>query len=347
MKKGIIWTIILMAVATIVSVAVVSCKKDNENALLGNNNETSKSFDMRQIDDMSAYLKNFRQKMLEGKDCETLSLEDAAWHLASLMNYEHCNTNVHFNDVRFDSIYMQVNVTDGVVLMGDLRTAYEQMWPAIQKFQKGLNLNNQNLRFVNMSISDSGKASITMMTTFFSDEKDLGDYLWYFPDIDYLDSICQLYFDEYAIYPWNYGAVRRLNSTINALEGNLYIPDYPQSSAYYPSRSYTFYYNLWVDPYNDPPFFYNNSRLFTYHYQGLGVPNGINISPEEMCYANDSYIGLGFEYLEANPNSLYPNERPVYWLVDPDTIVSSNIICHKLIVQYGCPILVGPGPGGD
>ena len=344
MNKRLTFAILMMAVATIISVAVVSCKKETQNALLNKQNRTT-SFDIGQINDMAAYLTEFKQKMLESKGDEALRLEDAAWHLASLANYEHCNINVHFDDVRFDSIYMQVNVTDGVVLMGDLRTAYEQMWPEIQKFQKGLNLNNQNLRFVNMSISDNGKASIIMMTTFFSGEKDLGDYLWYFPDMDYLDSVCQLYYDENTTYTWNNSAIKRLNTVINVLEGNLYIPSQPQSSAYSPTRYYVFYYNLWTDPFNLPPFYYNYSRLFAKPYSG--ETSTVSLSPVEMCYCTDSYIGLGYYYLETHYDSLCPNERPVYWTVVSDKLTNPNVICHHLIVQYGVPILVDPNPGSN
>ena len=340
MKKHLSLAIFVMAVATIVSVALVSCKKDNENALLGKNNETSKSFDMRQIDDMSAYLKNFRQKMLEGKDCETLNLEDAAWHLASLMNYEHCNINVHFDDVRFDTLDMQINVTDGCVLMSDLREAYEQTWPIIKKFQDGLGLDNQNLRFVNMFISEDGNASIIMMTTFFSEEKDLDDHLWYFPNENYLDSIYDYYFDEYASYLWNYGAVRKLTTVINVIEGNRYDPSHPQSSNYTPTRIYTFYYNYWIDPYGSP--FYYNSRLFSHFYNTIGIPD-YYLDQDAMRYCLDSYSGLAYQWLNDNPSGI-DGECPVYWAVIPEAIINSNIICHKLTVQYGSPNLVGPGP---
>ena len=339
--KKLFISIFVMAVVAFTLVTVVSCKKDNQNALLGNNNETSKSFDMRQIDDMGAYLKDFKHKMLESKDGEALSLEDAAWHLASLANYEHCNINVHFDDVRFDTIYMQVNVTGGNVLMDDLCVAYEQMWPAIKKFQNSLGLDNQNLRFVNMSIADDGNAKIALMTTSCNE---LRDHLWYFSNATTLDSVCNCYYGQNSVYQWNTYATSNLTNVINIFEGNHYTD--PQSSCYIPTRFYVFNYNFWIDQYNQTPFYYN-SRLFAKY--SLNDPYSFScyLNFSQMSYCTDSYLGMGIQYL--NDNYYVDDEYPISWSVSADYTQSSTptyyIYHHKLMVQYGQLCIVDPNPG--
>ena len=69
----------LLVVAAI-SVVVVSCKKETASAVTDNKNESVQTFNPREIEDMNAYLKEFKQKMnstAKGED-ESLTLEDAA-----------------------------------------------------------------------------------------------------------------------------------------------------------------------------------------------------------------------------------------------------------------------------
>lgn len=112
MKKKVIFiATFLVIVAT--AVAVVSCKKETTNALqYGNSQSTTKTFKVPEVDDMNAYLKGFKQKMQESlyaKDDEMFSLEEAAWHLSSVANYDFANANVEYTDLRFDTLQYQVN----------------------------------------------------------------------------------------------------------------------------------------------------------------------------------------------------------------------------------------------
>ena len=164
--------ILAMAVTAIVSIAVVSCKKENQDASL-NNPQPVKTFTAPQIDDMNAYLKDFKQRMQASKDGETLTLEEAAWHLSCLANVDFCRVNVEYDNFQFDTIDMQVNVTNGAMLMSDLCTAYEQMCTEIQQFKKGFNHFDQNLYFIKVSINAEGNAKIALMTSYTNSSKDL------------------------------------------------------------------------------------------------------------------------------------------------------------------------------
>ncbi len=59
--------------------------------------------------------------MMDGDGNELLTLDDAAWRLACMANIEHCNINVEFNDVRFDTICILANVIDDGILVKDLQ----------------------------------------------------------------------------------------------------------------------------------------------------------------------------------------------------------------------------------
>ncbi len=328
MKKinSIIAIFALAIVAT--AVAFVSCKKETEKALSQKDCTIQQAADVRQIEDINLYLKDFKKKMKESKGDEAYTLEDAAWHLACLANVDLCNANVEFNNVRFDTIEIQVKVNDGVVEMRELRLAYEQMLTEIQSVEETLGLDNQNLRFVDVFVSENGIARIVLMNTSNILSRNLYDNYWYFPDtFGYLDSICYVQFTNYQ-YQWNTTAKRELERVINVFEGR----ETPYATSYNPTRIISFDFPQWIDPYGSP--FDLDSRL---------CAGTFYLSQEDMCYCLDSYLGLGIEYL-AN-NYYVENEYPIYWTIKPiDTVLPNDNLhsyYHRLNVRFGTPANAG------
>lgn len=70
---------------TIVAAIIIACTKEKETIVSQSAIET---ITVSKEDDMSAYLKQFKEKMQSAtKGDETLSLEDARWHLEAVLNY--------------------------------------------------------------------------------------------------------------------------------------------------------------------------------------------------------------------------------------------------------------------
>ena len=86
MKKKNILCVATLIVVAIVSITVVSCKKESLASLQKQDNPTKEFFNPQEIEDMNAYLKDFKQKMIESKADESLGIDEAAWHLSSLFN---------------------------------------------------------------------------------------------------------------------------------------------------------------------------------------------------------------------------------------------------------------------
>ena len=99
-----------------------------------------------------------------------------------------------------------------------------------------------------------------------------------------------------------------------------------------PTRDYTFNYTNTHDPYGTDFYYINDSRVFAKKYPGY-VPN-YEFSTWEMCYLLDSYLGLGYDYIN---DHLYANESPANWNVIPKTKIYNNMnyIYHDLHVEYG------------
>ena len=291
-RRRLYYAICVMAVATIVLAVVVSCKKETSSDMLGNKYESAQAFNPRAIDDMNAYLKGFKQKMqsaAKGED-EALPLDEAAWHLSSLANYEFANANVECDDVRFDTLYGTVTVTNGSVLLSDLAIAYDDISTSIDKFYNGLMLENKHFRFINAFISEDGRVTVPLMTTFSYGSKDFPDHLWYYDDIWYLCDICDSIFPDTIMYPPGTTGKDALQEALNMVVCHpfsyIQIP-MPSQIVYYTFASNKeFDYEHYTDPYGSV---FNNSRLFNSSYPFIS-DLGLN-----MCYLYDSYLGLGFD----------------------------------------------------
>ena len=349
-NKHLVLAIVTMAVAAILSIAVVSCKKDTTNEMVSGTSESPAAFDPSHITDMSAYLKDFKQRMKTSKDGETLTLEEAAWHLSSLTNVDFCRINVEYDDFQFDTLDMQVNVTKGVMLMSDLCTAYEQMCTQIQRFKKGFDHLDQNLYFIKVSISDEGNAKIALMTSYTIGSKDLYNHQWYFSDVFEAIDACYEYYSDDSTYVWNGLGADELQRVLNIYEhheNGPTTPGGPVAVCYVPTRDHTFDYTNTYDPYGSESGYINESRVFAKRYQQQPNPNfGYTFDVWEMCYLLDSYLGLGYDYIS---DHLYVHEFPVNWTVTPKTFknTTSNspfykytYIYHQLHVEYGRSFIV-------
>ena len=273
-------------------------------------------------------------------DDEVLSLEEAAWHLSSVANYDFGHVNVEFDDIRFDTLYAQITVTDGGVLLSSLGLAYEKIHTDIEKFCQSLNLIEKYVRFIDVAVSGNGHAVISLVTTFKKDSKGWYDYHWYYPNeynlYGYADSICDAYFSDDSIYVWNDLGKRELVRWLNYTESHELFAH--NVTVYYTkTREYIFEFPYSSDPYGSPSAM--NSRLFG---------GGYEILKEEMCYYLDSYLGLGYKYLIDNPNNLLEGECPAIWSISCGTgVFPPNhlyINYHNLSVTYCCMHVIEPDP---
>lgn len=339
MKKTKLLIATLLVVAT-ASIVIVSCKKNNESTLNSKGYSTQKAFDYRQIDDKLTYFTDFKKRMTESKDNEVFNLNDAAWHLACLTNLDFCNINVKYDDFQFDTIDMQVEVLDSIMLLSDIDSAYDQMCAKIHQFKKGFNHCDQNLYYINVSIDANGSAKIALMTSFTSCTKNLIDHPWYFSDPFEAAYACDEYFSGDSVYIWNGLAATELERVLNIFEHHENGTGPNGAMCYIPTRNHTFDYTNTFDPYGSGYYYFDESRVFAQRYTS-SHPNYV-FELFEMCYCLDSYLGLGYDYINDN---LYRLEHPVCWTIKCKTIETNPVYFyyHQLYVEYGQSITI-PDP---
>jgi len=335
MKKTKFFIATLLVVAAI-SVTVVSCKKEDTKALSTSNEK--EAFVPPQVEDMDAYLKDFKQKMQDvtRDGNETLSLEEAAWHLSSMANYDFANANVDYTDLRYDTLLYQVNVTNGQVSLLDLNTVYASIASGIDAFYHNLDLLEKHFRFIGASVSEDGQVIITLITSY----RNL-DHTWYFSDGFEASIYCYEFFDEYTNYIWNTTAVEELVYAINLLEGREYLIDEsPSVRVYYIyTQDVEFNYDQYFDPYGSP--FHRNSRIFALEADTWATPY---LDINDMCYCLDSYLQLPFTYVTQHSNMI--NQRPVQWGIrgerhDYRELETWDIFCHIVTVKFGRLVISG------
>ena len=98
---------------------VASCQKDN-NPTKQTLNASKPVYQPPQVNDMLAYLKNFKQKIQCRGDEETMTLDEAAWHLSSLANYDYGDVRSEVSDFHYDTLYSQIVVNNGTVSLTDM-----------------------------------------------------------------------------------------------------------------------------------------------------------------------------------------------------------------------------------
>ena len=316
MKKNRIFFAIL-AVALVTAVAIVSCKKQDEKAFIMQGDNQSNAFRPELIEDYTSYLRDFKLKMQTSKEDYIMPLAEAEWHLSALANYDFGYANVEFSDIRFDTVYCHVHVINGEVSMSDLNVAYNGLHSAIETFFHSLDVENPHIRFVDVVVSENGNVMAIISTTSLSRW-----HTWFFADDFEAMGFCYYYFDDNVAYYASQLGCSELQRVLNIIESH------PTSISgrefYVVSRTKSFYYGDYIDPYGSPSFM--NSRLFA---------TDVHIDPDiryNMCLYLDSYAGLGYEEAQAN-------ESPVKWNVEygTDHYQSYNLeVCfHTLTVKYG------------
>ena len=113
------FAIIAVAIMAI-AVAVVSCKKEKQDTASNNTEQAVQS-----ADNMDEYLISFRKKLLSAqKGSEFISLEQAQCDLGNLLNFDFGDVNYATNEYRYDTIHLNLELTNGNVDLSHLASTY-------------------------------------------------------------------------------------------------------------------------------------------------------------------------------------------------------------------------------
>ena len=276
---------------------------------------------------MGAYLLDFKQKMQTRGNDDTMELDEAAWHLSSIVNYDLGDVVNNYESFRYDTLYFNINVENGRVSISDLNTLYTRVAGDISTYFSNLNLENKHIRFIGADIEDDGTVVMSIMVTY-----GWWDHLWYFPDVLTLYTTLSPYFDDN--YTCDYDVFTdTLNKMLNTLVGSTQILD-TTTAIYVVANTVDFEWDEYTDLYGS--YWESNSRLFAAHV----IPT---FRQDDFFYCFDSYAGLGVDSTWCGIHHYDIIDFVITKNIDTSH-QQQNVACHKLTVRYGVVVPIKPKP---
>ena len=163
MKK----TSIFVGALAIISVTalVIACGKDKETKAFQSEETVKES----NIDDMSIYLKEFKKKMISTtKGGETLSIDDACWHLEAVLNYTYGNAGYQTSDIQYDTFYYQLNTNNEEVTLSQLNEAFNAISTEVENTYELCNLTNKTILALHTEFVNDAKGPGVVIKTILS-----------------------------------------------------------------------------------------------------------------------------------------------------------------------------------
>ena len=151
--------IIVMFVAAIVSIAVISCKKEKQEQALENNEQT-----VQVADNMDEYLISFKKRLLSAqKGDETISLEQAERDLGNLLNFDFGDANYATNVLHKDTLYAELPLEQGEVDLSRLATVYLSVFDQVRDAYHEVDLPEKSVYSISCSSNESKGESVNLV----------------------------------------------------------------------------------------------------------------------------------------------------------------------------------------
>lgn len=273
MKLVAVVATLLIAAAGLSTIS--SCKKD-KNTMLEKQIVQNCIKHPEKIEDMDAYLKDFGNKMLNSKNNEFLTTEEAAWHITAYLNFQYGDVTDDYSDYDISYKEYTIPVSNGLVTLSDLGLLYNNTAKDIVKFYQASMFNDKKILYVQTEIGNTGNVKVTAALTYKESSQ-----LRYFDFDDYVDSVlfCDSLFPNQQGYLWNTEATQLLTELIRHFShATLRTADYERK----------YYISIKEDDFTHKDYpgqiYYCGCCTYT-HY----------ISPQDMCFYLDSYLDIIFE----------------------------------------------------
>ena len=326
MKKLNLYAIVTLA---IVILAFQSCKKDDELTRIDNTNTEAKTFNPYGIENMDEYLLGFMKKIKTAtRDGESMTIEDAEWHLSACLNFQYCNANVERTCIEYDTITTVIDIENGNISLSAINNSLQEISAELISIYNHSSLDNKNILFVKPEILNENMRNGNTVRTIVAMSGSC-DFGYYYFDSDSIP-LSLFALDEYR---WDH-ATDTLEFYMNMFER--------EKPTEHSSRIY--YIITWTDEKN-----YVNARGRVFYTGDPDTPT--YISKECMAFYLDSYLGFIIEGLNHNlqgaiggviPNSYYYVSSQIiadYGILEGDNIVLDMMpLHHRVFINYGLPI---------
>ena len=341
----------------VLAAIIVACTKEKEKKAARN---CSEMVTVSKEDDMSAYLKQFKEKMQSAsKGGETLSLEDARWHLEAVLNYTYGDARYQTTEIQCDTFYYKLPTDGNGVTLARLNEAFITLSKDVENAYADCNLPEKSVLAIQTVFENESKDDDIVVQTILNVRGFVTIPMW-FDSTDYWNEWYHDYGDGYIVAGGKCGPyigehpesgaplelTRKLNLRISGHEcfqGSGYFTDTEDIDLSCHGYYYYYPYDNFVYDENSPCHYKIYYRNEDPHEPWASNPGGC-ICPEDMNY----YLSKGPELI----NHYCPSGKVVisaYY--KSDLIVgrgSRDGNCfHELTLKYGVFHCNGAGGGND
>lgn len=298
-----------MALA-VAAVAIVACTKEKEAKIAQNSGEM---VIVSKEDDMSAYLKKFKEKMQSAsKGDETLSLEDARWHLEAVLNYTYGDAGHEISDIQCDTFYYELHTDGDEVTLTQLNEAFNALSSDVERAYHNCDFPEKSILAIQTSFDNGSKDGddviIQIITEISGVTFPISVMLFDSTDYWYEDD-CSGKCGEYVGTYLETGAVQQLQYRIN-----LNLPNHScgSGSVYFTDIEYVEFEDGMVLNMPDP----NSPHGYRIPYiSRLSNEAPICFSPEDMNYYLVQGIQIAYEFAPQRKSII--NMTNEYYLAVP------------------------------
>ena len=309
---------------TVLSVVIIACTKEKEKKFAQINSEM---ITVTKEDDISTYLEQFKEKMQSAlKGDETLSMEDARWHLDAVLNYTYGDAGHMITDIQRDTFCYEFYTDENEVTLAQLNEVFHIFSKNVEEAFASCDLPEKNILVIQTKFKNdckNGNTTVQMITS----TGGLLEPAWppVFGETDYW------YENEYSGKCGAYAGecIGRGATTELTRMANYRIPQYGCGTGY---RTYLYGIDeYWVGPGLIDPFLDDEnspcgSKLYERHTDDGCIP------PDEMNY----YLSKSIEIIQHyTPNDKIPISCEYDWdeILGYDKNRSGE--CHYIKFLYG------------
>lgn len=298
-------------VLAMVAIVIIACTKEKETMVAQSSDEM---VTISKEDDMSAYLKQFKEKMQSAsKGDESLSLEDARWHLEALLNYTYGDAGHLTSDIQCDTFYYELSVDESKVSLVRLNEVFEALSKDVEIAYADCNLPEKSVLAIQTKFENESKDGSVVVRSVLSVRGYTPSALMWFDSTDYWS---EYYYDDghgnvegdgkcgpYAGQCMNSGAPKELG-----ILSNLRIPQFGCGSGY---RMYVLNpEDIWLNAQENIDFMYDENSPCGYKiYWNCSLPWSPShnpshcIPPDDMNYYLSKFTEIMNHY---TPNGKRP-----------------------------------------
>lgn len=136
------------------AIAIIACTKGKEMK-----SETVENIEaISKEDDMNAYLKQFKERMQSAsRGDETLSMEDARWHLEAILNYTYGDAGYQTSDIQCDTFYYVLPTNGNGVTLSRLNEAFMALSNNVETAYSKSNLSDKTILAIQTMFGNESK----------------------------------------------------------------------------------------------------------------------------------------------------------------------------------------------